>query len=134
MFSPGFIPLLRLGIQKVFMMEKTKQKNYILLHVLLLFLSFSGVFSKMAAGHDFLSLGFILCYGGVLLILFLYAILWQQVLKRIPLTIAYCNKSVTIIWGMIVGALIFGESITVQNIIGACIVFVGVYLMVTADE
>ena len=49
MFSPGFIPLLRLGIQKVFMMEKTKQKNYILLHVLLLFLSFSGVFSKMAA-------------------------------------------------------------------------------------
>ena len=85
-------------------MEKSKQKNYILLHLLLLFLSFSGVFSKMAANYDVLSYGFILCYGGVLLVLFIYAILWQQILKRIPLTIAYCN------------------------------VFLGIYLMVTADE
>lgn len=115
-------------------MDISKRKSYILLHFLLLFLSFSGVFSKLAAGESFLSFSFIFYYGCVLCILFIYAILWQQVLKKIPLTIAYCNKSVTIIWGMILGALLFGETITLQKILGAGIVFAGVIIMVTADE
>lgn len=115
-------------------MELQKQKSYIFLHILILILSFSGVLSKFAGQSQFLSPVFFLCYGGVLLILFLYAICWQQILKTIPLTVAYCNKSVSIVWGMILGAIFFGETISLQNIIGAFIVFVGVYLMVSADE
>lgn len=112
----------------------TKYKDYLLLHILILFLSVSGIFSKMAANTPFLSIKFFLCYSVILFILFVYALIWQQLLKKIPLTTGYCNKAAGIVWGMIFGFIIFGESISWQNIIGACIVFLGIYLVVTADE
>lgn len=108
-----------------------KIKPYIMLHCILFIYSFNGIFSKTAAGKPFLSFEFCLFYGLVILGLGVYAILWQQVLKAIPLNIAYANKAVTLIWGMIWGALIFGETLTARNIIGAAIVLAGVLLMVT---
>ena len=63
-----------------------------------------------------------------------YALLWQQVLKSIPLNIAYANKAVTLVWGMIWGAVVFKEQITITNIIGAVVVLAGVLLMVTGGE
>jgi hypothetical protein len=45
-------------------------------------------------------------------VLFVYAILWQQVLKKIPLTTAIANKSITIVWGMIFGLLFFEEKVS----------------------
>jgi drug/metabolite transporter (DMT)-like permease len=39
-----------------------------------------------------------------------------------------------VIWGMIWGAVIFGEKITWNMILGAVIIMVGVYLMVCEDE
>ena len=107
---------------------------FFLLHILLLVYSFSGVFSKMAAGYDFLSVKFCLCYGGLILILGIYAICWQQIIKRIPLTLAYANKAVTVIWGMIWGVLFFGENITVTKVIGAVIVIAGVILYSLEDN
>lgn len=107
---------------------------FICLHILLIVFSFGGVFSKMAAGYDFLSLNFCLCYGGLILILGIYAICWQQIIKRIPLTLAYANKAVTVIWGMIWGVLFFGENITVTKVIGAVIVIAGVILYSLEDN
>ena len=47
----------------------------------------STVFSKLAAGEPFLSPRFILYYGLVLLLLGVYALGWQQVIRRLrPLT------------------------------------------------
>lgn len=109
-------------------------KNYILLHAVIFLLSLGGIASKTAATKEFLSFEFIFFYGLVIINLGIYALAWQQVLKRIPLTTAFCNKAVTIIWGMIWGALIFGEQITVNMIIGAVIVLIGVCLVVTSDE
>ena len=63
-----------------------------------------------------------------------YAIAWQQVLKHLPLITTYANKAVTTIWGIIWGFLFFGESISIQRVIGAIIVITGVYLVVTGDE
>ena len=88
----------------------------------------------MAAGYDFLSVKFCLCYGGLILILGIYAICWQQIIKRIPLTLAYANKAVTVIWGMIWGVLFFGENITVTKVIGAVIVIAGVILYSLEDN
>lgn len=111
-----------------------KIKSYIVLHLILLFYSLCGVCSKTAASKEFLSFEFCLFYGLVLFILAVYAILWQQVLKSVPLNIAYANKAITLVWGMLWGAVVFNETISASNIIGALIVLAGVLLMVTGGE
>jgi len=118
--------------------KKHNNKKYFLtilfLQGSLLLMSFSSVLSKYAAQNEFLSLKFILFYGASLLCLFIYAILWQQILKRISLNTAYANRSVLMIWSMIWGRLLFGEEITWKMILGAAIMLVGVYLVVASDK
>ena len=104
-----------------------------ILHISLMVSSVSGIFSKKAAGEAFLSPRWILFYGMVLLIMFLYAIVWQQILKYIPLSTAYANKPVGLLWGMIWGACIFKEVITWRMILGVAVIFIGIYMVVTAD-
>ena len=82
----------------------------------------------------FLSFEWIMLYGLLLVIMAVYAVLWQQILKKLPLNVAYANKAVSVIWGMLWGVLLFKETITLNNIIGAVIVIAGVILMVTGGE
>ena len=109
-------------------------KTILALNILLMFFSLGGIFSKLASKQPFLSLKFILCYGALLFIMFVYAIGWQQVIKRLPLTMAYANRAVTIVWGIIWGLLFFNEKLNVGKIIGAVIVIAGVLLYVTESE
>ena len=88
----------------------------------------------MAGKSEFLSIRFFFFYGLVLLNLFVYAIVWQQILKKLPLVTAFANKAVTVIWGMLWGMLIFKEKITGWNVLGAAIIMVGIFLVVNADE
>jgi len=88
----------------------------------------------MAAGYDFLSFGFIFWYALVILNLAVYAIVWQQIIKHLPLTTAYANKAVGIVWGILWGVLIFREQIKWNMILGALIVIVGVIMVVKSDE
>lgn len=114
-------------------MEKADKKVFIALHLLLLFYSLSSVLSKLAAGQEFLSLPFFLCYGGMFVVLVVYAIGWQQILKRLPLTVAFANKAVTLVWSMVFGALLFGEHIGIKQIIGCALAVCGVVLFVRSD-
>ena len=109
-------------------------KTILALNVLLMFFSLGGIFSKLASKQPFLSLKFILCYGALLFIMFVYAIGWQQVIKRLPLTMAYANRAVTIVWGIIWGLLFFNEKLNLGKVIGAVIVIAGVLLYVTESE
>ena len=111
-----------------------KIKTFILLHFIILLYSLGGLLSKTAAGEQFLSLKWMLLYGGQIAILGIYALLWQQVLKKLPLNTAYANKSVCIIWGMILGAAVFGEQITLKMIIGSAVVIAGVILMIKGGD
>lgn len=104
------------------------------LHLLLVLFSLSGIMSKFAAQYDFMSPGFILCYGGMIAILGCYALGWQQVIKRLPLTTAYANRAVTIFWGIVWGALIFHEHISPLKVVGAIVVLLGVVLFALADN
>lgn len=108
-------------------------KTLFALHMLLMVYSTSGILSKLAAGVDFLSIEFCIYYGGVLLLLGFYAIGWQQILKRLPLTTAFSNKAVTIVWGIIWGALFFFEPITSPKAVGALLIIAGVVLFSHAD-
>lgn len=120
--------------------ERCRVKNifkravwFLFLHCLLLVYSLSDIVSKLASYKEFLSLEFLILYGIVIVLLGIYAIFWQQVLKKIPLITAYANKSVTIIWGMVFGTLIFKEQISWNQIMGAIVIIMGVYLVVLED-
>lgn len=107
---------------------------FLVLQASLFLSSLSGVCSKMAAKHPFLSIGFIFWFGMVMVLMVVYAVVWQQILKRMPLTVAYANRPVTLIWGIIWGALIFKERITWNMILGAAIIFLGIYMVVSDHE
>jgi len=113
---------------------KSRAKWFLLLHVILGIYALSSVFSKLAAGQPFLSAGFILLYGAMMLVMVVYAVGWQQVIKHLPLTTAYANKAVTVVWGIVLGALLFGESVTPRQLVGAAVIITGVVLFVRADK
>ncbi len=121
------------------MMKKKQRKNsklnsYILLHGLLIVYSFSSVLSKLAANEEFLSFKFCLCYGGIIILLGIYAIFWQQIIKKLPLTSAFANKAITIIWGILWGMLFFNEKLTLGMIIGSLLIISGIVLYALSDS
>ncbi len=112
---------------------KSRLNLYIALHIFLMIYSTGGIISKMAAGKEFLSLPFILLYGLEILILGFYAIGWQQFIKRMPLSLAYANKAVTVIWGCVWGVLVFHEQLSIGKAAGSVLVLAGVALYGIAD-
>ena len=114
-----------------------KTKNYIFLHLNILLFSLTSIFSKLAS-MEYNKNG--ICGWKLYLFLFLmlvnclvYAIAWQKVIKKFDLMVAYANRSVYLIWSQIWAVVIFHENLTVTNIIGICIVFIGV-LVVQKNE
>ena len=114
-------------------MTSDKKKYLIYLHILLIIYSLSAVCSKLASVEKFMSFMFCLFYGLVLFLLALYALCWQQIIKHLPLTMAYANKAVTVVWGILWGLLLFGEMITVGKIIGALLVITGIVIYAISD-
>ena len=112
---------------------KTNYKVLILLHILLVVYSFGGIFSKSAAFEDFLSFKWCLYYGGVILLMAIYALGWQQIIKHMPLTSAYANKAVTTVWGLVWGVIFFKEKITLGKLFGIILIVVGVVLFSLSD-
>ena len=113
---------------------KADVRILLVLHCLLVLMSLSGVMSKFAARFEFMSVGFVLCYGAMVVLLGVYALGWQQVIKRIPLTTAYANRAVTVLWGIVWGALLFHEGVNPLKIAGALVVLFGVVLYAVADN
>lgn len=60
---------------------KKKWILLILLQLVIMIYTLSGVAAKFAAGYEFLSMGFILCYGVEICILGLYAISGSRLSK-----------------------------------------------------
>lgn len=114
-------------------MGKSKIKVIFALHLMLMVYSMSGICSKLAASEQFLSPKFCLYYAIIILLLGFYAIGWQQIIKRLPLTTAFANKAVTVVWGIVWGLLFFHESITPGKIIGAALIVVGVVIYAKSD-
>lgn len=115
-------------------MKTSKLKILLLLHLMLMIYSMSGICSKKAAGEVFLSPAFCGYYVVIILLLGFYAIGWQQVIKQLSLTVAFANKAVTVIWGTIWGLLFFHETITIGKIIGVVFVVFGIILYAFADQ
>ena len=120
-------------------MMQDKKKSKISLALLLILqaavclYTVSGIAAKLASGYEFMSLGFILCYGGEILVLGIYAVIWQQIIKRVDISIAYANRALAIFWSMLWAFLLFKEQITVQNLIGVALIFAGTWVVNSSD-
>ena len=106
-----------------------KQYWYIFLLIAINFLyACVSIFIKYASQQEFMSWNYMLSIIGAVGVMGLYAVLWQQVLKRIELSIAYMFKGTSIIFVMLFAYVLFGEQITWNNILGAVIIIIGIVL------
>lgn len=117
-------------------MTKPNLKSMTLLHGTLLVYSVASVFAKVAglqmgAGSWLPTLIFL---GLEVFALMVYSILWQVVLKRMPLSFAYTNKGICTLWTALFGVILFGETITLGKAVGILVVLIGVLLVVTDHE
>lgn len=87
-----------------------------------------SLFTKYASQQEFVSWNFMLGVMGAVGVMGLYAVLWQQILKRVELSVAYMFKGTSIIFVMLLACLLFGEQITWNNILGTIIIIAGIVL------
>ena len=115
-------------------MTQTKHSNglkaILVLQAIIIIYTFSGVFGKLATdGNAFMSRPFLLYIFLDLVVLGVYALLWQQALKRFDLHVAYANRAMATVWGLIWAYFIFGEAITVMNVLGTLLILAGTFLV-----
>ncbi len=109
--------------------NKSDIKTIFLLQILVFIYTLSGVIAKFASKHHFFSYKFFLMYLLEIFILFIYALGWQQVIKRIDLSVAYVNRSMALVWSMIWAFFLFGETVKIQNLVGILVVISGMLLV-----
>ena len=115
-----------------------KIKDYVFLHLAVILFSFTSVFSKSASIQ--LKSGGLknpLLYVFAFLMFFdcfVYAICWQKIIKRFDLNIGYANRSVYLLWSQIWAVFLFGEHLTMRNVLGIAIVITGVVIVSLSAE
>lgn len=109
--------------------DKNLIKNIIILHVIIAIYTLSTVSAKFASGEEFFSFKFFLFYGIEIFILGIYAILWQQIIKKFEISVAYANRAMALLWSIAWAKIFFRENITIKNIIGVIIVIIGTIIV-----
>lgn len=114
-------------------MKNIGLKQIILLQLAIIIYTISGVMAKMASGAD--SFGkLILFFSLDFLFLGIYAICWQQMIKIFPLSVAYANRAIALLWSAIWAKLIFGEMVSVRQMIAIGVVMIGMTIINTEKE
>ena len=92
----------------------------------------TAIFTKMASRQEMLSWPYLFWIAGAVGVLGVYAVLWQQIIKRMPLSTAYMFKGMSLVFVLLISALLFGEAITTSNLIGSAIIIIGIVLYAKA--
>ena len=111
-------------------MNKTIQ--YVTLIMVYLFYAGISVILKYTGLQEPLSLRWCAGFAGLIVTLGIYAVVWQQILKRIDLGTAYMFKGVSLIFIMVLLYLCYGEPVTPMKMIGTGIIVVGIALYAKA--
>ena len=109
--------------------KKIKWPDILFLELSVVVYSLSTVAGNMASKYPFLSWNYILYFGIDFCILAVYALMWQQVIKKFQLSIAYANKAIGLLWSMLWNFLIFSQGITWGKVLGVRLVMAGVVVM-----
>jgi len=90
--------------------------------------------AKKASGFSMDSLEFMAWLALELTIMVVYAALWQQIIKRFEISVAYANKGTLILWTLLWAGLFFGENIMFKNLMGAVLIIIGIMLVFGHDK
>ena len=86
------------------------------------------LFTKYASQQVMGSMAYCLGFAGAIGVMGAYAVCWQQILKRVELSTAYMFKGMSLIFIMLFAFVLFGEQITIMNMIGAAVIITGITL------
>lgn len=114
--------------------DKMTLFHYIFLLAINLLYACVSIFTKYASQQVFMSWEYMIGVIGAFVVMAIYAVLWQQILKFIDLSVAYMFKGTSIIFIMLLAYLLFGEQITWNNIVGAIIIVGGIVLFANSAE
>lgn len=105
-------------------------KDILILQLIIIIYTFSSICAKLASGQETI-LRLLLFTGLEFLCLAVYAILWQQAIKKFDLSVAYANRAMVLLWSMIWAVLVFHDTITLKNILGVALVIAGTFVINT---
>ena len=114
-------------------MKKIGIKQIILLQAIIIIYTVSSIMAKFASAGDTLE-RIVLFFGLDLLFLGIYAICWQQMIKIFPLSVAYANRAMALLWSAIWAKIIFGEQISVKQMVGIALVMIGTLIINTETQ
>lgn len=106
-------------------------KNILILQIVVVIYTLSSVVAKFATGKELFSLSFFLFYGLEIVILGVYAILWQQMIKKFDLSVAYANRAMALLWSAIWAVVLFHEKLDGKQIAGILLVVLGTVIVNT---
>ncbi len=103
--------------------------KFILLHLTFLVYSIASIFMKKTALLGGINASsFLLFFTGIMLFGG-YSFLWQQDLKKFPLSIAMASKPVCFLWNTLFGFLIFSETVSLRFFIGLIVIIAGIIIV-----
>lgn len=108
-------------------------KNIVILQAVVIIYTLSSVVAKIATGKELFSFSFFLFYGIEIMILGIYAILWQQMIKRFDLSVAYANRAMAIVWSAVWAIVLFKDVLAIKQIVGIAFVVLGT-VIVNCDQ
>ena len=111
----------------VAVIEKKRLQYLALIGVNLIYAS-TSICMKMASRQEMPSWPYLFWIAGAIGVMGVYALLWQQVIARMPLSKAYMFKGTSLIFVLLFSALLFGETITTNNLIGSAMIIAGIVL------
>lgn len=109
------------------MKKKITSRDLLIIQAVVIVYTFASVLGKIAAGRA--AGGFFMIYCLQIAVLGIYALLWQQVIRRFELSVAYVNRAAALAWSLLWSVLIFGEQITVKRLAGAAFVIFGTWVV-----
>lgn len=116
------------------MKKKLPWKNIVLLQGVVMIYTISSMMAKFAAKQPVLSFGFVAFYGLEIVFLGIYAVCWQQMIKKFELSVAYANRAMALVWSMIWAFVIFHEQVTIKNMLGVVFVIIGIMIINMGGE
>ena len=114
-------------------MKKIGIKQIVLLQAIIIIYTISSIMAKFASAGETLEKT-ILFFGLDLMFLGIYAICWQQMIKIFPLSVAYANRAMALLWSAVWAKIIFGEQIGLKQMAGIALVIIGTMVINTEKQ
>ena len=131
-YHKNIVPL-RTNYYKYNLIFMKKWISYIVLILAIAIYSTVGILTRCASMYPFMSWQYVLFVVGAVGVLGVYAIIWQQLIQRMEISLAYMFKGLGVVFALLICHYVFDEVITTRNILGAVVIIAGITLFALAD-